>query len=405
MIRIAIMGYGTIGSGVYQVLTANREIITRRVGEEIGIKYVLDLRDFPGDPVEEVLVHDVEVILNDPEVSIVVEVMGGVEPAYTYVKRALLAGKSVVTSNKALVAAHGTELIEIARKDEKNFLFEASVGGAIPIIRPLYKSLPSEDFLEITGILNGTTNYMLTKMSQEGVTYDDVLAEAQAKGFAERDPSADVDGWDACRKIAILSSLAYEKVADYEEIPTEGISKITPIDFRYAKKMDMAIKLLASSWKEEDGIHARVCPSLIGRDHPLYMVNGVFNAILVRGNMAGDIMFYGSGAGSLPTASAVVGDIIDAAKHPLRNIPISWGKEKLELGDPMKESCRFFLRIAGNVEDRAQELTALLGDLDLITLPAVHDEFGIVTEELPETRIETVKEDLPGILAVYRIRS
>ena len=247
MINIAVLGYGTVGSGVVEVINTNHESINKRAGDEINIKYVLDLRDFPGDPVEKVLVHDYEVIVNDPEVDIVVEVMGGIEPAYTFVKRALLAGKSVSTSNKALVAKHGSELMEIAQEKNINFLFEASCGGGIPIIRALNSSLTADEIDEITGILNGTTNYMLYKMSTENCDFDTVLKEAQAKGYAEADPTADVEGADACRKIAILSSLAYGKFLNYEDIYTEGITKITPADMEYAKELGMTIKLLATS--------------------------------------------------------------------------------------------------------------------------------------------------------------
>ena len=248
MINVAILGYGTVGSGVFEVLNTNKESITRRAGEELNVKYVLDLRDFPGQPVEEVLVHDYEQIVNDPEVDIVVEVMGGVEPAYTFVKKALLAGKNVCTSNKALVAKHGRELMDIAKEKSINFLFEASCGGGIPIIRVINSSLTGDEIDEVTGILNGTTNYMLYKMNTEGCEFDTVLKEAQQKGYAEADPTADVEGYDACRKIAILSSLAYERYFDFEDIYTEGITKITPEDMEYAEELGMTIKLLVITY-------------------------------------------------------------------------------------------------------------------------------------------------------------
>ena len=324
MINIAVLGYGTVGSGVVEVINTNHESINKRAGDEINIKYVLDLRDFPGDPVEKVLVHDYEVIVNDPEVDIVVEVMGGIEPAYTFVKRALQAGKSVSTSNKALVAKHGSELMEIAKEKNINFLFEASCGGGIPIIRALNSSLTADEIDEITGILNGTTNYMLYKMSTENCDFDTVLKEAQAKGYAEADPTADVGGADACRKIAILSSLAYGKFLNYEDIYTEGITKITPADMEYAKELGMTIKLLATSRRIGDSFYAMVAPFLVGQSSPLYSVNDVFNAVFVHGNVLGDAMFYGSGAGKLPTASAVVADVVDEAKHLHRNIMTNW---------------------------------------------------------------------------------
>ena len=265
MIRVAVMGYGTIGSGVVEVLDINKNSIAKRAGEEIGVKYILDLREFPGDPIQEKVVHDYKVIANDPEVQIVVETMGGVEPAYTFVKAMLEAGKHVTTSNKALVAAKGAELIALAKEKNVNFMFEASVGGGIPIIRPLNSCLTADEIEEITGIVNGTTNYMLTKMTEEGSEFDDVLKDAQAKGYAEKDPTADIEGYDACRKIAILTSLVCGQQVDFEDIHTEGITKITATDIRYAKTMGRAIKLLASSHKVGDGYVAMVAPFLYRR--------------------------------------------------------------------------------------------------------------------------------------------
>ena len=305
MIKAAVMGYGTIGSGVAEVLSVNRESIAAKAGEGIEIKYVLDLRDFPGDAIQDKVVHDVNIIAEDPEVTVVVETMGGVEPAYTFVKTMLEKGKHVTTSNKALVAEKGAELIALAKEKNVNFLFEASVGGGIPIIRSLNSSLTADEIEEITGILNGTTNYMMTKMAVDGLEFEDVLKDAQAKGYAEKDPSADVEGYDACRKIAILTSLVCGQQVDFHEIHTEGITKISASDMKYAKKMGRAIKLLASSRKTKDGYLAMVAPFLLSPDHPLYNVNDVFNAVFVHGNVLGDAMFYGSGAGKLPTASAV----------------------------------------------------------------------------------------------------
>ncbi|MDE7061228.1 MAG: homoserine dehydrogenase, partial [Lachnospiraceae bacterium] len=322
--KVAILGYGIVGSGVFEIMRSNQEGISRRAGEEIEVKYVLDLRDFPGDPVEDVLVHDFKRIVEDPEVGVVVEVMGGVEPAYSYVKEALLTGKSVCTSNKELVAKHGAELLEIAKQKKKNFLFEASVGGGIPIIRPLNQSLTADEIREVSGILNGTTNYMLTKMRDEDADFDEVLKDAQKRGYAERDPSADVDGFDAGRKIAILTSLAYGMQVDYEDIYTEGITKISKTDIAYARAVGANIKLLGTSKKVDGKVYAMVAPRMIGKEHPLYTVDDVFNAILVRGNFLGDIMFYGKGAGKLPTASAVVSDVVDAVKHSGTNVMTIW---------------------------------------------------------------------------------
>lgn len=315
MVNIAVLGYGTVGSGVVEVINTNHESINKRAGQEINIKYVLDLRDFPGDPVQEVLVHDYEIIANDPEVDIVVEVMGGIEPAYTFVKRALESGKSVCTSNKALVAKHGPELMEIAKEKNINFLFEASCGGGIPIIRALNGSLTADEVDEITGILNGTTNYMMYKMATEGSDFDVVLKEAQQKGYAEADPTADVEGYDACRKIAILSSLAYGKFLNYENVYTEGITKITAEDIAYAKEFDCVIKLLAVAHNTDKGIEVGVYPVLLGKEHPLSSVRDSFNAVFVHGDAVDDAMFYGRGAGEMPTASAVVGDVIDVARN------------------------------------------------------------------------------------------
>lgn len=315
MVNIAVLGYGTVGSGVVEVINTNHESINKRAGQEINIKYVLDLRDFPGDPVQEVLVHDYEIIANDPEVDIVVEVMGGIEPAYTFVKRALESGKSVCTSNKALVAKHGPELMEIAKEKNINFLFEASCGGGIPIIRALNGSLTADEVDEITGILNGTTNYMMYKMATEGSGFDVVLKEAQQKGYAEADPTADVEGYDACRKIAILSSLAYGKFLNYEDVYTEGITKITAEDIAYAKEFDCVIKLLAVAHNTDKGIEVGVYPVLLGKEHPLSSVRDSFNAVFVHGDAVDDAMFYGRGAGEMPTASAVVGDVIDVARN------------------------------------------------------------------------------------------
>ena len=355
MINVAILGYGTVGSGVFEVLNTNKESIARRAGEELNIKYVLDLRDFPGQPVEKVLVHDYEQVVSDPEVDIVVEVMGGVEPAFTFVKKALLAGKNVCTSNKALVAKHGRELMDIAKEKSINFLFEASCGGGIPIIRVINSSLTGDEIDEVTGILNGTTNYMLYKMSTEGCEFDTVLKEAQQKGYAEADPTADVEGYDACRKIAILSSLAYERYFDFEDIYTEGITKITPEDMEYAAKLGRTIKLLGTSRRLEDGTcYAMVAPFLIGQDSPLYSVNDVFNAVFVHGNMLGDAMFYGSGAGKLPTASAVVGDIVDAAKHLHTNIATNWNSTPAVLKPLDDVSGRFFVRIKKDAAEEAK---------------------------------------------------
>lgn len=394
--NIAVLGYGTVGSGVVEVLTTNRETITKRAGEAIDVKYVLDLRDFPGDPIQEKIVHDYQVILDDPEIKIIVEVMGGVEPAYTFVKKALQAGKSVSTSNKELVAKHGAELLALANEKNVNFLFEASVGGGIPIIRPLNQSLTADEIDEITGILNGTTNYMLTKMDTAGADYDTVLKEAQDRGYAERHPEADVEGYDACRKIAILTSLAYGMQVDYEDIHTEGITHITETDFKYAKVMNMGIKLLGTSRREEGGLFALVAPMMIAHDHPLYSVNDVFNAILVKGNALGDVMFYGKGAGKLPTASAVVSDVVDEVKHMGTHIMTIWQPQKLHLVEYTLYKSRFFVRAKNGTEDKAR---VLFGDIAICHAEGVDGEYGFVTEPMTVGDFEEKKSQLDGFIA------
>ena len=384
MIQIAVMGYGTVGSGVVEVLSTNQASIDKRVGEEVRVKYVLDLRDFPGDPVESVLVHDFETIVNDPEVKVVVEVMGGVEPVYTFTKRCLLAGKSVCTSNKALVAAHGAELLQIAKDKNLNYLFEASVGGGIPIIRPLQTCLTADEIVEISGILNGTTNYILTNMTYGGASFDDALKDAQDKGYAERNPEADVEGHDACRKIAILTSLVSGQRVDFEDIYTEGITKVTAEDIKYADKLGRVIKLLAMSKKEADGkYYAMVAPFLIDAANPLYSVNGVFNAIFVEGNMLGDSMFYGSGAGKLPTASAVAADVVDACKNLNENLGFYWSDEKLVLGDTRDDKRRFLVRVKGDAQADKAAMEALFGPVEVVDADLA-GEFGFVTVSLSE---------------------
>lgn len=396
--KVAIMGYGTIGSGVAEVLEVNRDVIAKRCQEPLELKYVLDLRDFAGDPIADKVVHDYKVIAEDPEVAIVVETMGGVEPAYTFVKAMLEKGKHVATSNKALVADRGAELIEIARAHKVNFLFGASVGGGIPIIRPLQSCLTGDVIERITGIINGTTNYMMTKMTREGSDFDEVLADAQDKGYAEKDPTADIEGYDACRKIAILTSLVCGKQVDYQDIPTEGISHITATDICYANAMGRAIKLLADSKMSGDTYSVRVAPFLLLPDHPLYHVDGVFNAIFVHGNMLGDGMFYGSGAGKLPTASAVVADMVDMAKHIDKNIYLRWDKEKMILADPMEQRYRYFVR----AEDDMDAVKAAFGDVEVVDA-GVSGENGFVTGEMSEREYRQRAGKLSGVLQMIRM--
>ena len=331
MVKIAIMGHGTVGSGVVEVLTSHVESITKRAKEEIRIQYILDLRDFPDSPLADRFTKSFDTILQDPEILIVVEVMGGLHPAYDYVKSCLEAGKSVVTSNKELVAAKGAELLKIARDKNVNFLFEASVGGGIPIIRPISQCLAANDVIEIAGILNGTTNFILTKMINEDMSFEDALSLAQQLGYAERNPAADIEGHDACRKICILASLAYGKHVYPDQVHTEGITNISLSDVKYADAWGGVIKLIGEVSKTQDGrLQCIVCPMLIPRDSQLANVDDVFNGIMVRGDATGDVVFYGKGAGKLPTASAVVADVIDCVKHLKARKYLFWedgGKE------------------------------------------------------------------------------
>ncbi len=405
MVNIAVLGYGTVGSGVVEVINTNHESINKRAGKEINIKYVLDLRDFEGDPIQKILVHDYDVILNDPEVDIVVEVMGGVEPAYTFTKQALLNGKSVCTSNKELVAKHGAELLAIAKEHKLNYLFEASVGGGIPIIRPLNSSLTADEITEITGILNGTTNYILTEMSEKGAAFEDVLKVAQEKGYAERNPEADVEGYDACRKIAILTSLVAGEQVDYEDIHTEGITKITEVDFRYAKAMKASIKLLGMSRKVDGTFYSMVAPFMIGQQHPLIGVNGVFNGIFVHGNVLDDVMFYGRGAGKLPTASAVVSDVVDAVKHMHTNIMTIWEERKSNLGKFEDCENKFFVRMKdkGLDDDQMLGIKNAFGDVLYVKAPGVKDELAFVTNKMREKDFADHIAKFEDVYSVIRV--
>lgn len=403
MIKTAVLGYGTVGSGVVEVLEKNRDIIAKRAGDEIEVKYVLDRKDFSGTSIEKRIVNDFEQIVRDEEIKVVVEVLGGIEPAYTFVKRSLEAGKSVVTSNKELVAQCGAELLALAEKKQVNFLYEASVGGGIPIIRSLHQALTGDEIEEITGILNGTTNYMMTKMFNEGAEYEDVLKEAQEKGYAERNPEADVEGHDACRKIAILSSIISEKCVDYKEIYTEGITKITAIDMKYAKKLGKTIKLLASAKRDGEKISAMVSPCLLSDSHPLYHVDGVFNAVFVKGNMLGDAMFYGSGAGKLPTASAVVGDIVDAVKNMGRVVMPIWTEEKVTLLDKADTEKKFFVRMQGAPKEYAEKIESVFGTTKQVVLEDVSGEFGFMTEKMKESVYEEKASQFFNILHMMRV--
>lgn len=401
MIKIAVLGYGTVGSGVVEVIEKNKDMVNKKAGEELSIKYILDLRDFPGDPYENKVVHDYQTIVNDPEIQIICETMGGTGAAYEFTKQALQVGKSVCTSNKELVAAHGPELLTMAKEHKCNYLFEASVGGGIPIIRPLNYSLTAEKIESITGILNGTTNYILSKMEKEGADFDAVLKRAQEKGYAERNPEADVEGYDACRKIAILSSLMLGENVDYRKVYTEGITKITATDFAYAKEMDMSIKLLAMSKEVGDETLAMVAPFMISADHPLHMVNGVFNAVFVHGNMLGDSMYYGKGAGKLPTASAVVSDVIDCARHIGKVIMCFWDATDAKLMNIEEAENKFFFRVkSGNGE----KVKAVFGEVKSVKLSGMDEEEAFVTSLMKEKNFTEKYEKIADICVGNRIR-
>ncbi len=385
--KIGIMGFGVVGSGIGEIVANSPDGLAKRCGEPIEIAKILDLRDFP-DSQFKCFTKDFEDILKDPEIGVVAEVMGGTEPAYTFTKKLLQAGKSVVSSNKELVAKHGTELLSIAKENKVSYLFEASVGGGIPIIRPLYSSLSANELTDVYGILNGTTNYILTQMIHEGESFEEALKGAQEKGYAEKDPTADVEGHDTCRKTAILASLAFGTYVNSEEIQTQGITKITLEDVAYAEAIGSVIKLLGLASKTEDGVYARVCPAILRKDHPLAGIDGVFNGIMVKGEGIGDVMFYGRGAGSLPTASAVVSDIIDAVKHQGSHIGLGW-KEGVPgyLKDAKEQEASFYVRLTGQADAKVEGMRTII-------LPDKENEFAIVTPMMDGKAFEALLDDL-----------
>lgn len=401
MAKVAVLGYGTVGSGVVEVLDTNAQEVAKSAGEAVELKYILDLRDFPGDKHESQVVHDINIILEDPEIDVICETMGGIEPAFTFEKNALMKGKSVCTSNKELVAAHGPELVELAKQHNVSYLFEASVGGGIPVLRSINDSLKHEKIDAITGILNGTTNYILTKMDKEGVGFATVLKKAQDKGYAERNPEADVEGYDACRKIAILSSLMSGKHVNYEDIYTEGITKISIEDFSYARKMNMAIKLLGMCKKNQNGFFTMVAPFLIPLENPLANVNGVFNAIDIHGNMLGDVMFYGKGAGKNATASAVVADVIDITKHKGHHIEVNMKAENAQLSPKDNAVRSFFVRVPENKADEAKEIFG--SKIEVIEGENVHGEFAFVTDMISEKDFEDRINKLESVKGYIRL--
>ena len=398
MIQVAILGFGTVGSGVAEVIQQNGSLIDRQVANEIRLKYILDVRQFPDSPFAGLFVSDFSVIEQDPEVDVVVETIGGATVALDFTRRALAAGKSVVTSNKELVATHGYELLQLAREKDVSYLFEASVGGGIPIIRPISQCLAANQITGITGILNGTTNYILTRMIRAGLSFQDALKEAQEKGYAERDPSADIEGHDACRKICILASLAFGRHIYPDQVPTEGITNITLTDVGYAGQGGYRIKLLGRALRREDGrVCAYVAPHLVEESSPLANVEDVFNAILVQGNAIGEAMFYGRGAGKLPTASAVVADVMDAARHLNSRKYIGWeqgGPDAVYDADTL--ACRWYVR----VQNRQAEAAARLPDARFLTTPDCA-ETVLLTPAFTRAALE---EKLAGLVSLAVIR-
>ena len=345
MTEIAVLGFGVVGSGTVEVFEKNSDRIARNAGQSIKVKYIMDVRDFPGSQYESLFTKDFDTILSDPDIKIVVEVIGGVGAALDYTKRCLGAGKSVVTSNKELVAAHGYELIKLAGENGVNYLFEAGVGGGIPIIRPVAQCMAANKINEIYGILNGTTNYILSEMAKNGAEFSASLVDAQKKGYAEADPSADIEGHDACRKICILSSLAFGRHVYPDHVPTEGIRLVTPDDMRFADILGYKIKLLGRARAVGDKVAAYVAPHLISNDNLLSRVDGVINGIVIRGNASGDILFCGAGAGKLPTASAVAADVIDAVKHMYARKLIGWAQGDADLvTDPIQLESAWYIR-------------------------------------------------------------
>ncbi|MBE7020869.1 MAG: homoserine dehydrogenase [Ruminococcaceae bacterium] len=401
MAKVAVMGYGVVGSGVVEALDMNKVSIRNRVKEPVEVKYILDIREFKDDPFGHLITKDFDKIANDPEISVVAEVMGGLNPAYDFTKKLLMAGKSVVTSNKELVATYGAELLKIARENKVNYLFEASVGGGIPVIRPIYACLAANEINSVMGILNGTTNYILTKMYKDGVSFESALKEAQELGYAERNPAADVEGHDACRKIAILTSLVCGKNVDYNKINTVGITDIDELDVVYAEKMDSVIKLIGASEVFADKVYSSVEPCILNNSHPLAGIEDVFNGVLINGNAVDDVMFYGRGAGKLPTASAVVADIIDCVRNKDGFEKYSWEPSDSEFVAPYEENkASYLVRIQG--EANSVQIEKIFGDLETVTV--ADSEFAVITPYISNKELDSVLKELPVIKKIKIIK-
>ena len=398
MAKAAILGFGTVGSGVYEILK-NKNFVDA-VGEDVEVKYILDIRDFDDEEVNKYLTHDFNDILNDKEVTVVAEVMGGLHPAYEFTKQLIESKKSVVTSNKELVATYGPELLELAKENNVSYMFEASVGGGIPVIRPMTICTKANDIVRIAGILNGTTNYILNEMFEKGKSFEDALKDAQEKGYAEKNPSADVDGHDACRKLAILSSLAWGKFVDFKNIPTKGITKISLEDVKYARSMDSVIKLIGYADLDENGkIYATVSPMIVSKDILLSGVNDVFNAVMIKGNFLGDAVFYGRGAGKLPTASAVVADVLDCVRHfDSKKHNILWDtKDKYIMSDSEGKLSSFFVRSKDSVDD----IKKIFGDVEFIS--AIDGQIVFIAKNITDDIFNLNVEKLNSVISVIRI--
>ena len=401
MVKAAILGIGTVGSGTAEVLTKNKDVINGRAGQEIEIKYILCRTPRPEHPFADKIIHDFEKIVNDPEIGVVAECIGGATVAYDYDKRCLLAGKNVVTSNKELVAKHGMELTSIARVMGVNFLFEASVGGGIPILRPISQCLAANEISAVCGILNGTTNYILTEMIHSGKSFDQALKEAQEKGYAEQDPTADVEGIDAGRKVCILADLCFGKNVAPEDVKTVGITKISSADIEYARMLGYKIKLLGRALRTgPNAVTAFVEPHLISKSNPIANVDGVVNGISVKGDAVGEAQFFGPGAGALPTASAVAADIIDCVRDPnTRKYMSWWPSEPGYVTDPDLLSSRWMVRTGAALG----QIGAAFGNARFITTPAgAGSEYGFVTEYMSRAALNERATDM-DIRAVYRI--
>ncbi len=384
MLNVAVMGYGVVGSGVCEVIRTNAKSLCEKLGDSVKVKYVLDIKEVDSnDPEASQIIRDFDILLNDPEISVVAEVMGGATFAYDYTKKLLMAGKHVVTSNKELVATKGTELLKIAKEKNVNYLFEASVGGGIPIIRPLYSCLAANEINRITGILNGTTNYILTKMFRDGSDFETALKEAQEKGYAERNPSADVDGIDACRKIAILASLVFGKEVECNKVKTVGITAITASDVAYAEKMNSVIKLIGQAEMKDGKVYVSVEPRIIAKGTPLASIDDVFNGIMVNGNAIGEVVFYGPGAGKLPTASAVVADIIDCLRND-RNREYFWTEAEADfVADSEYNSGRYLV-----ITDHAEAVEEKIPVCDRVVV--TDGEYGLITDVITEKELANI---------------